>query len=517
MTEKLDSNSTEPTADYMTQAFTTDDGLIVPPPTREMGPRRLSRYRLDVADFLRALRDGGELPEEPVEYMGALPEGEAGSDTRKIFDRFNALLEEGAFDGDSSAETESGAAEDTTVVTENIKIYSSDDFVENPENSPVIESPAAEPQDEVITSDDLVEAGVISATLESEVDSAEEEIISSDDFVEQASAPVETHAEEEEVLTSDDLVDAAGLPDSDVVPVEAPSDEMPPAVEETTVEEIIAADENDQVETATAEGADESEPHRFSHLFADESNVDGETETVASDAESEIPLVVATSPVEPIEETTSHEVSVADESNVSTATSDELLAPAVAAPVAAEPVVAPAEESKSTPNRFDLIRAKAEKARSVSTSSTGLPEPVSALDSQGIDFEPLNEAEDRRAAESRRLAETQAEPVTETPAVSEPIAETLPTEDHTISQSSEISEPTDEQSMEKSSTFSVAEAVSNKSREPQTKQPLAEVEEEANYQPTPLSEKKRNSTTWIGVMSILAIIILIFVWLMFFK
>lgn len=58
--------------EYLYEPYTTADGLEVPPPTRPMGPRRLARYRDDVAAYLRARRDGKELPEEPVAYMPAL-------------------------------------------------------------------------------------------------------------------------------------------------------------------------------------------------------------------------------------------------------------------------------------------------------------------------------------------------------------------------------------------------------------------------------------------------------------
>lgn len=55
---------------YLYETYVTDDGIEVPPPTRVMGPRRLARYREDVANYLRAM-GRGERP-NPVENMGSL-------------------------------------------------------------------------------------------------------------------------------------------------------------------------------------------------------------------------------------------------------------------------------------------------------------------------------------------------------------------------------------------------------------------------------------------------------------
>lgn len=55
---------------YLSDTFITDDGIEVPPPTRPMGPRRLSRYYDEAADYLRAVARGDEeLPPIPM-FMG---------------------------------------------------------------------------------------------------------------------------------------------------------------------------------------------------------------------------------------------------------------------------------------------------------------------------------------------------------------------------------------------------------------------------------------------------------------
>ena len=43
---------------YLYETYVTEDGIEVPPPTKVMGPRRLARYREEVAEYLRAARRG---------------------------------------------------------------------------------------------------------------------------------------------------------------------------------------------------------------------------------------------------------------------------------------------------------------------------------------------------------------------------------------------------------------------------------------------------------------------------
>lgn len=68
---------------YLTESYTTEDGLEIPPPTRPMGPRRLSRYYEEVAEYLRALQRGDEeLPEVPM-FMGAIEGAEVEQDAAR--------------------------------------------------------------------------------------------------------------------------------------------------------------------------------------------------------------------------------------------------------------------------------------------------------------------------------------------------------------------------------------------------------------------------------------------------
>lgn len=68
---------------YLTESYTTEDGLEIPPPTRPMGPRRLSRYYEEVAEYLRALQRGDEeLPEVPM-FMGTIEGAEVEQDAAR--------------------------------------------------------------------------------------------------------------------------------------------------------------------------------------------------------------------------------------------------------------------------------------------------------------------------------------------------------------------------------------------------------------------------------------------------
>lgn len=68
---------------YLTESYVTEDGLEIPPPTRPMGPRRLSRYYEEVAEYLHALKRGDEeLPEVPM-FMGTIEGVAVGQDAAR--------------------------------------------------------------------------------------------------------------------------------------------------------------------------------------------------------------------------------------------------------------------------------------------------------------------------------------------------------------------------------------------------------------------------------------------------
>lgn len=80
---------------YLYETYVTEDGIEVPPPTRVMGPRRLARYREDVANYLRAM-GRGERP-NPVENMGSLANThDIDSRVLAVQRRFAALATQGS-------------------------------------------------------------------------------------------------------------------------------------------------------------------------------------------------------------------------------------------------------------------------------------------------------------------------------------------------------------------------------------------------------------------------------------
>ncbi len=109
--------------EYLYEPFVTDDGIEVPPPTRPMGPRRLTRYRDEVAKYLRAIRDG-ELTEEPPANMPQLPEeGGISEEQLQVQRRFAALSVQGGIQSadekdDLLLSGENDTREDVAVIKE---------------------------------------------------------------------------------------------------------------------------------------------------------------------------------------------------------------------------------------------------------------------------------------------------------------------------------------------------------------------------------------------------------------
>ena len=88
---------------YLYETYVTEDGIEVPPPTKVMGPRRLARYREEVAEYLRAARRG-EHP-KPVENMGSVIYTDAiDPQVLAVQRRFAALAAQGKIDTEANDE-----------------------------------------------------------------------------------------------------------------------------------------------------------------------------------------------------------------------------------------------------------------------------------------------------------------------------------------------------------------------------------------------------------------------------
>lgn len=88
---------------YLYETYVTEDGIEVPPPTKVMGPRRLARYREEVAEYLRANRRGE--PAKPVENMGSVIYTDAiDPQVLAVQRRFAALAAQGKIDTEANDE-----------------------------------------------------------------------------------------------------------------------------------------------------------------------------------------------------------------------------------------------------------------------------------------------------------------------------------------------------------------------------------------------------------------------------
>ena len=88
---------------YLYETYVTEDGIEVPPPTKVMGPRRLARYREEVAEYLRANRRGEHA--KPVENMGSVIYTDAiDPQVLAVQRRFAALAAQGKIDTEANDE-----------------------------------------------------------------------------------------------------------------------------------------------------------------------------------------------------------------------------------------------------------------------------------------------------------------------------------------------------------------------------------------------------------------------------
>lgn len=88
---------------YLYETYVTEDGIEVPPPTKVMGPRRLARYREEVAEYLRANRRGE--PAKPVANMGSvIHAGAIDPQVLAVQRRFAALAAQGKIDTEANDE-----------------------------------------------------------------------------------------------------------------------------------------------------------------------------------------------------------------------------------------------------------------------------------------------------------------------------------------------------------------------------------------------------------------------------
>lgn len=112
---------------YLYETYVTEDGIEVPPPTKVMGPRRLARYREEVAEYLRAHRRG-ENP-KPVDNMGSVVNtGAIDPQVLAVQRRFAALAAQGKIETEANDEEK---LHEPAPLTSSLRVLRPDEIAKN--------------------------------------------------------------------------------------------------------------------------------------------------------------------------------------------------------------------------------------------------------------------------------------------------------------------------------------------------------------------------------------------------
>ena len=274
---------------YLYETYVTEDGIEVPPPTKVMGPRRLARYREEVAEYLRAARRGE--PAKPVANMGSVIYTDAiDPQVLAVQRRFAALAAQGKIDTEANDEeklhepaplTSSLRVLRPEEIAQNRVDATSPSAVDNPMTSsiPVIavvkeEKPEPELHQYLVRDEPKVEELDSSdvETEQTEVASVEEETVEV--------AEVEESADE--LPTRVSAVDAQGL-DLSVLDSASAGDTVDSVDGDPTV-----ALSPDEVEELLQRMVDRQDPEESAALVEEVTEEAEESEEAAKDAESKV-------------------------------------------------------------------------------------------------------------------------------------------------------------------------------------------------------------------------------------
>ena len=274
---------------YLYETYVTEDGIEVPPPTKVMGPRRLARYREEVAEYLRAARRGE--PAKPVANMGSVIHADAiDPQVLAVQRRFAALAAQGKIDTEANDEeklhepaplTSSLRVLRPEEIAQNRVDATSPSAVDNPMTSsiPVIavvkeEKPEPELHQYLVRDEPKVEKMDSSDTEaeHTEVASAEEETVEV--------AEVEESADE--LPTRVSAVNAQGL-DLSVLDGASAGDTVDSVDGDPTV-----ALSPDEVEELLQRMVDRQDPEESAALVEEVIEEAEESEEAAKDAESKV-------------------------------------------------------------------------------------------------------------------------------------------------------------------------------------------------------------------------------------
>ncbi len=270
---------------YLYETYVTEDGIEVPPPTKVMGPRRLARYREEVAEYLRAARRGE--PAKPVANMGSVIHADAiDPQVLAVQRRFAALAAQGKIDTEANDEeklhepaplTSSLRVLRPEEIAQNRVDATSPSAVDNPMTSsiPVIavvkeEEPEPELHQYLVRDEPKVEELDSSDVEQTEVASVEEETVEV--------AEVEESADE--LPTRVSAVNAQGL-DLSVLDSASAGDTVDSVDGDPTV-----ALSPDEVEELLQRMVDRQDPEESAALVEEVTEDAEESEEAAKDAES---------------------------------------------------------------------------------------------------------------------------------------------------------------------------------------------------------------------------------------
>lgn len=272
---------------YLYETYVTEDGIEVPPPTKVMGPRRLARYREEVAEYLRANRRGE--PAKPVANMGSVIYTDAiDPQVLAVQRRFAALAAQGKIDTEANDEEK---LHEPAPLTSSLRILRPEEIaqnrvdatspsaVDNPMTSsiPVIavvkeEEPEPELHQYLVRDEPKVEEldSSVAEVEETEATSVEEETVEA----------VEVEESADELPTRVSAVDAQGL-DLSVLDSASAGDTVDSVDGDPTV-----ALSPDEVEELLQRMVDRQDPEESAALVEEVTEEAEESEEAAKDAES---------------------------------------------------------------------------------------------------------------------------------------------------------------------------------------------------------------------------------------
>jgi len=272
---------------YLYETYVTEDGIEVPPPTKVMGPRRLARYREEVAEYLRAARRGE--PAKPVANMGSvIHAGAIDPQVLAVQRRFAALAAQGKIETEANDEeklhepaplTSSLRVLRPEEIAQNRVDATSPSAVDNPMTSsiPVIavvkeEEPEPELHQYLVRDEPKVEEldSSVAEVEETEATSVEEETVEA----------VEVEESADELPTRVSAVNAQGL-DLSVLDSASAGDTVDSVDGDPTV-----ALSPDEVEELLQRMVDRQDPEESAALVEEVTEEAEESEEAAKDAES---------------------------------------------------------------------------------------------------------------------------------------------------------------------------------------------------------------------------------------